>query len=60
MTRDMLYHPEDKNVFIEKWGKIIAKGDPYFNPNLSLKSYIPIPEIKELENRSQGKSKLSA
>ena len=22
-TRDMLYHPEDKNVFIEKWGKII-------------------------------------
>ncbi len=42
---DMLYHPEDKNIFIEKWGKIIAKGDPYYNPNLSLKSYIPIPKI---------------
>jgi hypothetical protein len=42
---DMLYHPGDKNIFIEKWGKIIAKGDPYYNPNLSLKSYVPIPKI---------------
>ena len=44
-NRDMLYHPEDKNIFIEKWGKLIAKGDPYYNPNLSRKSYIPIPKI---------------
>jgi len=44
-NRDMLYHPEDKNIFIEKWGKIIAKGDPYYNPSLSLKSYIPIPKL---------------
>lgn len=44
-NRDMLYHPEDKNIFTEKWGKIIAKGDPYYNPSLSLKSYIPIPKL---------------
>jgi GT2 family glycosyltransferase len=40
----LLYHPEDRKVFIEKWGELIAKGDPCYNPNLSLDSYIPVPK----------------
>ena len=34
-------------IFIEKWSNLIARGDPYYNPNLSLESYMPIPKIDE-------------
>ncbi|MBR5337731.1 MAG: glycosyltransferase [Lachnospiraceae bacterium] len=30
-------HGELTHVFREKWGGVIAAGDPYYNPNLSLK-----------------------
>ena len=27
---------KEKELFLEKWGETIKKGDPYYNPNLSL------------------------
>lgn len=29
-------HPEDSQYFINRWHEYINKGDPYYNPNLSL------------------------
>ena len=38
--RDEKYYTEAKN-FKEKWASALEKGDPYYNPNLSLKhSYV--------------------
>jgi len=31
-------HPEDSALFTKKWRKFLDRGDPYFNPNLTLYS----------------------
>lgn len=41
---EILYHPMDRDLFYKKWENFIKNGDPYYNPNLSLKSYNPIPK----------------
>ena len=35
-TRKKLHPPEDEEYMIRKWGDLIIKGDPYYNPNLTL------------------------
>jgi hypothetical protein len=30
-------YSQDKNIFQQKWQKVLANGDPYYNPNLTLK-----------------------
>jgi len=45
--KNLLYHPKDSEKFYKRWNEFITKGDPYYNPNLSLKSYVPIPKLKE-------------
>ncbi len=30
-------HPVDGRRFVERWAKLMAHGDPFYNPNLSLK-----------------------
>jgi O-antigen biosynthesis protein len=39
----LLFHPEDRFFFSEKWAGFIQKGDPFYNPNLDLNSYVPQP-----------------
>jgi O-antigen biosynthesis protein len=34
-TRGSLHPPEDELYMRERWGKVIAGGDPYYNPNLT-------------------------
>ena len=40
---DLLFHPEDRRFFSDKWAEFISKGDPCYSPNLDLTSYIPQP-----------------
>jgi O-antigen biosynthesis protein len=43
LNTDLLDHPEDRKIFLEKWAATIEAGDPCFNPNLDTFSYIPVP-----------------
>ena len=43
MNTDLLAHPEDRKIFLEKWAAKIEAGDPCYNPNLDTFSYIPVP-----------------
>jgi O-antigen biosynthesis protein len=43
LNADLIDHPEDRKVFLEKWAAKIEAGDPCFNPNLDTFSYIPVP-----------------
>ena len=27
---------KEKDLFLKKWGDVLKKGDPYYNPNFSL------------------------
>ncbi len=35
-NREMQRKFEEENYFQEKWSEVLAKGDPYYNPNLTL------------------------
>ena len=35
-TRGKLHPPKDDELVWRRWGDIIRKGDPYYNPNLTL------------------------
>jgi len=36
-TRKGRLSPSDEKRFVEQWGNLLAKGDPYYNPNLTLR-----------------------
>jgi len=40
--------PEDTKLFLERWGETIRKGDPYYNPNLDLFSWVPQPDLRPI------------
>lgn len=49
-------HPEDSQLFTERWRQFIRQGDPYFNPNLSITSTRweftkPMPLAVEVDRR---------
>ena len=44
-NKDLLTHPDDREVFIKKWSAKMESGDPYYNPNLDTFSYIPVPKV---------------
>ena len=33
----MSQNQEDLKIHLKKWGNIVNKGDPYYNPNLTLR-----------------------
>ncbi len=35
-TRGRLHPPEDEELFLSLWGETTERGDPYYNPNLTL------------------------
>ena len=35
-TRGHFHHPEYKELFLQRWGRSIRNGDPYYNRNLTL------------------------
>ncbi len=41
-----VFHPEDTLLMIERWGALLAEGDRYYNPNLSLttQDHVPIED----------------
>jgi GT2 family glycosyltransferase len=45
-TRGKEYDVLDRALILDLWGKVIAAGDPYFNPNLDASS--PSYELLEL------------
>ena len=38
-----VFHPEDTLLMIDRWGKLLAEGDRYYNPNLSLTTQDHVP-----------------
>ena len=36
-TRQGAQAPEDEKHFRVRWAELLAKGDPYYNPNLTLR-----------------------
>ena len=38
-----VFHPEDTLLMIERWGAVLAEGDRYYNPNLSLTTQDHVP-----------------
>ena len=40
--------PEDTALFMNRWQTTIVRGDPYYNPNLSLFSWTPRPDFTPL------------
>jgi O-antigen biosynthesis protein len=36
-SRGRLHPPEDEALCLQRWGSVINAGDPYYNPNLTLK-----------------------
>jgi GT2 family glycosyltransferase len=42
-----VFHPEDTRLMITRWGAALAAGDPYYHPNLSLKTQDHVPREDE-------------
>jgi GT2 family glycosyltransferase len=38
-----VFHPEDTKLMITRWGDRLAAGDPFYNPNLSLRTQDHVP-----------------
>ena len=38
-----VFHPADTKRMVKRWGKLLAAGDPYYNPNLSLRTQDHVP-----------------
>ena len=38
-----VFHPEDTERMIGRWGSLLGEGDPFYNPNLSLKTQDHVP-----------------
>ncbi len=38
-----VFHPEDTTLMITRWGSVLRAGDPFYNPNLSLKTQDHVP-----------------
>jgi GT2 family glycosyltransferase len=38
-----VFHPEDTSAMIEKWGDVLRAGDPFYHPNLSLRTQDHVP-----------------
>ncbi len=38
-----VFHPEDTQLMIERWGKTLTSGDRFYNPNLSLTTQDHVP-----------------
>ena len=38
-----VFHPEDTQRMIATWGALLREGDPFYNPNLSLKTQDHVP-----------------
>jgi len=38
-----VFHPEDTSLMVQRWGDKLAGGDPFYNPNLSLKTQDHVP-----------------
>ncbi len=43
---DVDSHPKDTKLFKKRWREFIGKGDPYYNPNMSLKGELYYPAVK--------------
>lgn len=38
-----VFHPEDTKRMVRRWGKLLKAGDPFYNPNLSLRTQDHVP-----------------
>jgi GT2 family glycosyltransferase len=38
-----VFHPEDTKLMVERWGDFLRAGDPFYNPNLSLRTQDHVP-----------------
>jgi len=38
-----VFHPSDTKRMVKRWGKMLAEGDPFYNPNLSLRTQDHVP-----------------
>jgi GT2 family glycosyltransferase len=38
-----VFHPADTKRMVKRWGKALAAGDPFYNPNLSLRTQDHVP-----------------
>jgi GT2 family glycosyltransferase len=38
-----VFHPADTRRMTQRWGKLLKAGDPFYNPNLSLKTQDHVP-----------------
>jgi hypothetical protein len=38
-----VFHPADTKRMVKRWGKTLAAGDPFYNPNLSLRTQDHVP-----------------
>jgi GT2 family glycosyltransferase len=38
-----VFHPADTRRMVRRWGKLLKAGDPFYNPNLSLKTQDHVP-----------------
>jgi GT2 family glycosyltransferase len=38
-----VFHPADTKRMVKRWGKLLAAGDPFYNPNLSLRTQDHVP-----------------
>jgi len=38
-----VFHPEDTKLMITRWGDFLRAGDPFYNPNLSLRTQDHVP-----------------
>jgi GT2 family glycosyltransferase len=38
-----VFHPSDTKRMVKRWGKKLAAGDPFYNPNLSLRTQDHVP-----------------
>jgi len=54
-----VFHPEDTKLMITRWGDRLAAGDPFYNPNLSLRTqdHVPTEDVKcRIANRPRSTS----
>jgi GT2 family glycosyltransferase len=69
MTRSQtkqVFHPTDTKRMVKRWGGVLRAGDPFYNPNLSLRTqdHVPredaecrityAPRVRDIEGRRAG------
>lgn len=57
--KDRIRTEQEKNIFCTRWADLLKKGDPYYNPNLSLMSFKFEPKLTNTKREQKDRRYIS-